>query len=49
MASQDPIDAKFEVLESWIESRLELCLEDKLRDLFAKFRIGQLPSPTKFQ
>ncbi|RWV84762.1 hypothetical protein BHE74_00034297 [Ensete ventricosum] len=45
MASQDPIDAKFETLESRLESRLE----DKLRALFAEFKIGQPPSPTKFQ
>ena len=49
MASQDPIDAKFEALESRIESWLESRLEDKLRALFAEFRIGQPPSPTKFQ
>ncbi|RRT73119.1 hypothetical protein B296_00009942 [Ensete ventricosum] len=45
MASQVPTDAKFEALESQLESRLE----DKLRALFAKFKIGQPPSPTKFQ
>ena len=49
MASQDPINAKFEALESQIESRLESYLVDKLRALFAEFRIGQPPSPTKFQ
>ncbi|RZR89262.1 hypothetical protein BHM03_00016968 [Ensete ventricosum] len=49
MASQDPIDAKFEVLESRLESRLKSRLEDKLRGLFAEFKIGQPPSPTKFQ
>ena len=49
MASQDPIDVKFEALESWIESRLESCLEDKLHALFAEFRIGQPSSPTEFQ
>ena len=48
MASQDPIDAKFEALESQIESRLESCLEDKLRALFIEFKIGQPLSPTKF-
>ena len=49
MASQDPIDAKFEAkFEAW-ESRIESRLEDKLCALFAKFRIGQPPSPTKFQ
>ena len=40
MASQDPIDIKFEALESLIESRFESCLEDKLRALFVEFRIG---------
>ncbi|RZR80798.1 hypothetical protein BHM03_00006887 [Ensete ventricosum] len=49
MASQDPIDAKFEVLESRLESWLESRLEDKLRALFAKFKIGQPPNPTKSQ
>ncbi|RWW56378.1 hypothetical protein BHE74_00036907 [Ensete ventricosum] len=49
MASQDPIDAKFEVLESQLESRRKSRLEDKLRALFAEFKIGQPPSPTKFQ
>ena len=48
MASQDQIDAKFEEWESWIESRLESCLEDKLHALFVEFRIGQSSSPTKF-
>ncbi|RWW45313.1 hypothetical protein BHE74_00048858 [Ensete ventricosum] len=43
MASQDPNDAKFEALES----RLESCLKDKLRALFAEFKIGQPSSPTK--
>ncbi|RZS09898.1 hypothetical protein BHM03_00041034 [Ensete ventricosum] len=49
MASQDPINAKFEALEFRLESRLELRLEDKLRALFVEFKIGQPPSPTKFQ
>ncbi|RWV98183.1 hypothetical protein GW17_00038987 [Ensete ventricosum] len=49
MASQDPIDAKFEALKSRLESQLELPLEDKLRTLFAEFKIGQPPSPTKSQ
>ncbi|RWW09764.1 hypothetical protein GW17_00026730 [Ensete ventricosum] len=49
MASQDPIDAKFEALESQLKARLESLLEDKLRTLFAEFKIGQPPSPTKFQ
>ncbi|RZS21742.1 hypothetical protein BHM03_00054425 [Ensete ventricosum] len=42
MASQDSIDAKLEALESWLESRMK----DRLRDLFAEFRIGRSPSPT---
>ncbi|RWV82643.1 hypothetical protein GW17_00055838, partial [Ensete ventricosum] len=49
MASQDPIDAKFEVLGSRLELRLESRLKDKLRALFVEFKIGQPPSPTKSQ
>ncbi|RWW02524.1 hypothetical protein GW17_00034383 [Ensete ventricosum] len=49
MVSQDPIDAKFDALESRLESRVESCLEDKLRALFTDFKIGQPPSPTKIQ
>ncbi|RRT63398.1 hypothetical protein B296_00016478 [Ensete ventricosum] len=49
MASQDPIDAKFEALESRLESRLGSRLEDKPRALFTEFKIGQPPSPTKSQ
>ncbi|RWV78766.1 hypothetical protein GW17_00060212 [Ensete ventricosum] len=49
MASQDPIDTKFEALKSRLESWLESRLEDKLRALFAEFKIGQPPSPIKSQ
>ncbi|RRT56943.1 hypothetical protein B296_00008245 [Ensete ventricosum] len=49
MASQDPIDAKFEALESQLESRLKSHFEDKLRALFVEFKIGQPPSPIKSQ
>ncbi|RRT81287.1 hypothetical protein B296_00002545 [Ensete ventricosum] len=41
IASKDLIDAKFEAFET--------CMEDKLRSLFAEFRLGRLPSPTKLQ
>ncbi|RWV90030.1 hypothetical protein GW17_00047796 [Ensete ventricosum] len=41
MASEETINAKFEVSKS--------CMEEKMRSLFAEFNIGRPPNPKKSQ